>query len=217
MESLKGKMIVIFGDSYSTFEGCIPDGYPAYYYRGGREGATDVRAVEETWWARLCKQSGAEVLLNDSWSGSTVGYTGYNGDCSTSSSFIYRLRCLKESGFFLKNSVDTVCIFGGTNDSWADAPLGEMKFSDWEKKDLYFVLPALAYFAYAVKETLPNAEIVIIINTELKDEIADCFKAVAARYGLKAAVLCDIDKECGHPTVKGMAQICEQVLAVLAC
>ena len=41
--------IMIFGDSYSTFAGYIPDGYAVYYSTEERE-QTDVRRVEETWW-----------------------------------------------------------------------------------------------------------------------------------------------------------------------
>lgn len=29
------KNIIIFGDSYSTCEGCVPDGYPVYYSKNG--------------------------------------------------------------------------------------------------------------------------------------------------------------------------------------
>ena len=113
--------VLIFGDSYSTFENFIPDGYAAYYTKAGHPG-TDVRRVEETWWHQVITKADMNLILNNSWSGSTICYTGYNNtDCSQSSSFIYRLRKLIEQGFFEKNKVDTVFVFGGTNDSWADA------------------------------------------------------------------------------------------------
>ena len=28
--------VLIFGDSYSTFEGYVPEGYDVYYYKDGR-------------------------------------------------------------------------------------------------------------------------------------------------------------------------------------
>ena len=38
--------------------------------------------------------------------------------------------------FFRKNNIDTVFIFGGTNDSWLDeTPKGELRFSDWKEED----------------------------------------------------------------------------------
>ena len=71
--------IMIFGDSYSTFAGYIPDGYAVYYSTEERE-QTDVRRVEETWWHLLCTDHSFNLVRNDSWSGSTLGNTGYSGD-----------------------------------------------------------------------------------------------------------------------------------------
>ena len=39
---------VIFGDSYSTFENFIPDGYAVYYSEKERP-ETDVTKVSQTW------------------------------------------------------------------------------------------------------------------------------------------------------------------------
>ena len=201
------KNVMIFGDSYSTYEGYIPEGYDTYYPH------LDVCCVEETWWAKLVKAIDGNLLENNSWSGSTIGYTGYeNTDCSRFNSFIYRYKKRQEEGFFTKNKVDAVFVFGGTNDSWSNAPLGEMKFADWEEKDLFFVMPAICYFAYRLKTDLPKAEIVFVINTEIKEEIQNCMEELAMRYGVKAVRLHDISKDEGHPNKKGMSQICEQIL-----
>ena len=79
--------VLIFGDSYSTFKGFIPQGYVDYYRPEGNP-KTDLLHVEETWWHRLITKTESTLLLNDSWSGSTVCNTGYNGDCSKTNSFI---------------------------------------------------------------------------------------------------------------------------------
>ena len=201
------KNLLIFGDSYSTFQGYIPNGYATYYPK------LDVHNVEETWWTRYLEQTGEKLLQNNSWSGSTIGYTGYNNtDCSKSSSFICRYKKLQEEGFFEKNKVDTIFVFGGTNDSWADAPLGEMKFSDWEDKDLFQVLSAVCYFAYRLKTDLPNTQIVFIINTDIKKEIQNAMEEAAKYFGVKYIPLQNIDKENGHPTVKGMQSIAQQIM-----
>ncbi|MBR1677552.1 MAG: hypothetical protein IJ706_09625 [Clostridia bacterium] len=210
--------IVIFGDSYSTYERDIPNGYLSYYSPNGHPEGPDVTKMkeEETWWKQLIGLMDGKLLLNNSWSGSTIGYTGYDGaDCSKSSSFIYRYNQLKNAGFFETNNVDTVFVFGGTNDSWANAPLGELKFADWVEKDLFNVLPAISYFAYQLKNDLPNAKIILIINTEIKEEIQDALEKVAAYYDLQSIRLINIDKECGHPTKKGMKDICNQILKAL--
>ena len=92
--------VIIFGDSYSTFKGFIPDGYAVYYSEEERP-ETDVTKVSETWWHQVVNEANLNLVLNNSWSGSTIGYTGYNNsDCSKSSSFIYRLKELIENGFF---------------------------------------------------------------------------------------------------------------------
>ena len=204
------KNIIIFGDSYSTFEDHIPDGFITYYP------LLDVYQVEETWWSNFTQKANCNLIHNNSWSGSTIGYTGYdNVDCSKSSSFIYRYKKLKEEGFFEKNSVDTILVFGGTNDSWSDAPLGEMQFSNWEEKDLFNVLPAICYFAYLLKTDLPNVKTVFIINTDIKEKIQDAMEKAANYYSLQSVRLKNIDKLNGHPTKKGMIDICEQLLKSL--
>jgi len=207
--------VIIFGDSYSTYEGYIPEGYDTYYC-DSEESETDVRKVEETWWHQLVTETGMNLVLNNSWSGSTIGYTGYdNEDCSKSSSFIYRLETLTGKGFFRENRIDTVFVFGGTNDSWSEAPLGERKYENWEKEDLYSVLPAISYFFKTLKDTLPEADIYCLINTELKDEITDAMKEACQMYGVKAVAFENIDKECCHPTIKGMQDIKNFLLDVI--
>ncbi len=206
---------LIFGDSYSTFENFIPDGYAVFYYEKGRP-ETDVTKVTQTWWHQVVKEANLNLILNNSWSGSTIGYTGYNNaDCSQTSSFIYRLKQLKKHGFFQKNRIDTVFVFGGTNDNWSNAPLGEIKYEKWENKDLYFVLPAICYFLKNLKDTLPNADIYCLINTELKPEVSEGMKKACEKYGVKAVAFDQIDKKCGHPTIKGMLDIKDAVLDAL--
>lgn len=210
------KNIVIFGDSYSTYAGYIPNGYPTYYSKEGNPGLGPSKMeCKETWWGRLLAVTGDNLLLNDSWSGSPVCYTGYNGtDCSRFGSFICRFREYVRKGFFEKNKVDTVFVFGGTNDFWACAPLGEVKLSDWSEEDLYCVLPAFCHFMSALKAELPEAEICFIINTDMRAEIGNGIELAGKHFGVKTVRLHDIDKLEGHPTVKGMSEICEQVLAV---
>ena len=207
---MEKKNIIIFGDSYSTFQGYIPEKYDCYY---SEDKTCAVNRVEDTWWMRYINQTGSKLLLNDSWSGSTICYTGYyNKDCSETSSFICRLNKLRESGAFDKNDIDRVFVFGGTNDNWLGIPFGEMKFSEWKKEDLYNVFPAICYFGYLLNTYLPNTEKTVLVNTDLKPEIVDCFKTVCKQYNFSCIILHDIDKVDGHPSKLGMQQICEQIL-----
>ncbi len=210
---MKHKTVMIFGDSYSTYEGCIPEGY-AVYYSGHREKEPDVSSADKSWWGRLLRATNSTLVQNNSWSGSTIGYTGYNNaDCSSSSSFIYRFRKLKGEGFFENNKIDTLFVFGGTNDSWSGAPLGEFKYDGIEENDLYCVLPAIAHFAEQLSVTLTDTKIVFIANCDIKSELTDAMRSVCERYGFVYISLSGIDKLNGHPTELGMKQICEQVLA----
>ncbi len=206
---------IMFGDSYSTFENFVPDGYAVYYSENKRP-ETDVTKVEQTWWYSVVEKAELNLVLNNSWSGSTIGYTGYNNtDCSKSSAFIYRLKQLIENDFFQKNQIDTVFIFGGTNDSWSNAPLGEIKYSDCKENDLYCVLPAIYYFFKLLKQTLPQAKIYCLINTEIKPEIASCMKNTCQKYNITPITFDKINKKCGHPTIQGMQDIADTVLNTL--
>lgn len=208
--------LLIFGDSYSTFAGCIPAGY-AVYYSGHRDRGPDIDSADQSWWGMLINETGATLVRNDSWSGSTIGYTGYNGsDNSKSSSFIYRLEKLEAEGFFKENKIDTVLVFGGTNDSWSNAPLGEYAEEVADKKELYNVLPAIGCFFKKLRKTLPEAEIYGICNCDIKGEIVSAIKTACASVGGKEIELKAVDKLNGHPTPLGMVHIKDQVLAVVS-
>ena len=205
--------VFILGDSYSTFEKCVPEGY-AVWYRKDIVNDTDVNSVEHTWWKQLINSTDSEILLNCSWSGTTICHTGYGGDCSDKS-FIARFDRLAEEGYFEKNNVDTLFVFGGTNDSWCGAPLGEIKKDNWINDDLYNILPAIYCFFDLLKKALPNAEIYCLINTGLKKEVADSLKDAAQIHNITPIVFDKIDKQCGHPTIQGMKDIKTAVLKAL--
>ncbi len=205
------KDVVIFGDSYSTFKGFVPEGYSYWYGPGRPSDQTDVFRVEDTWWYPLSHELDLNIVRNDSWSGSTICFTGYGGeDLSGEKSFIARLLKLEAEGFF-REKIDTVIIFGGTNDSWANAPLGESKLDGFEREDFYSALPAVSYFIQKVKALLPEANIISVINTGLKPEIAEMMKTASEHNGVYYLELSDIGKQSGHPNVLGMSQIKEQI------
>ena len=203
--------IMIIGDSYSTYGGYIPQGYHAYY-SDAREEAPIVKGVEKTWWHQLIAENDLNLTLNDSFSGSTICNT-VREYLSVDTSFISRIDRYISENFFTENKINTLFIFGGTNDSWIDAPVGETKYAHWTEDDLKCVLPA---FCYLVDRTKEAAEKVIcIVNTGLKPEITAGFMEACEKNDVKCLVLKDIEKEKGHPTVLGMKQICEQIAAYL--
>lgn len=198
---------VIFGDSYSTFEGYNPKGY-ATYYSIQDPNESGVTKKEETWWHQVMDEGHFNLLHNNSWSGSTICYTGYDGDCSRSSSFIYRLEQKIEEGFFEQNEINTVFVMGATNDAWSGADCGEMKYDNFEKADLYKVLPAISYFFKTLRNAVPQAKIYCMINADyLTPEITKGFQDACGKYDLVEVYIKDLPVAGGHPTVEGMEHI----------
>lgn len=202
---------VIFGDSYSTFHGYIPQHYAAYYWQEP-DPCHGVNRLEQTWWHRLMTVTGATLVLNDSWSGSTVGYTGYPGDDTETMSFIARLEKYIAAEWFSDKDIDTVFIFGGTNDHWCGAEVGELQYTDWKKDDLYKVLPAICYFIHRLKGALPSARFIWLINTELGEAIPEGIRNACNHFGIEFIEFDNIEKIDGHPTPTGMNRIKDTVI-----
>ena len=206
--------VLILGDSYSTFEGYNPEGYDVWYSKNDN-GMTDVRDVTETWWHLLLSEGGASLVRNSSFSGTTVCHTGYNGSDCRGDSFVGRLDRLIESGFFKKNTIDTFFIFGLTNDCWAGSPVGEEKFADFSPSDLYSVAPAFSYMLKRAIEAAEGARIIFIMNYGLTDKLFSIAKNACSHFGIEFLPLSEFEVNEGHPTVRGMREIKEQVSAYL--
>lgn len=204
----KAKPVVsILGDSYSTFEGYIPAGNASWYATVPWENRTDVVNVRQTWWWQLINEGGYILGVNDSYSGATISYTGYNGEDYSDRSFLTRLPHL--------GSPDLLLIFGGTNDSWTGGPLGEYVYDNFTRGHLYEFRPALAKLLTEAQNRYPGTRIVFIVNTELKDEITESIVEICTHLDVEYVMLRDIDKLAGHPSIKGMEQIKNQILQYL--
>lgn len=202
------KSVSILGDSYSTYEGYLqPATNAIWYWKTPNREHTDVSSVTQTWWHIFIKENGYKLCQNNSFSGSTICNTGYNKEDYSNRSFIARMNNL--------GTPDIILIFGGTNDSWAGAPIGEYKYADWTKEELYQFRPAMAYMLHDMKERYPNVEIYFILNNELKPEVNESVETICKRYDIGCIVLRDIHKMSGHPSVKGMRQIADQVTSFI--
>ena len=197
--------VSILGDSYSTFEGYLtPDTMDIWYFPGKQDARrTDVENVGQTWWMQLIKKKNWKLELNNSWSGSTICYTGYRDEDYSRRSFITRVPAL--------GCPDIILIFGGTNDSWANAPIGDFKYSDWRRADLYTFRPAMACMLAKIKERYPTADVYVISNDGLKPEITGSMEQICKHYDVPMIQLHNISKTAGHPNVQGMMQIAEQL------
>ena len=199
--------ISILGDSYSTFQDYIPEGNEVWYSLPRDAKRTDVDNVKQTWWWQVVSNGGYLLECNDSWSGATICYTGYHDEDYSPRSFITRLPRL--------GSPDVLLIFGNTNDSWCGAQVGEYKYAGIKRADLFFYRPALAKLLNEAQERYPNVRIYFIQNTELRQEIVESTRTICQHYNIPVIELKDIEKQAGHPNIKGMKSIAEQVLKVI--
>lgn len=119
-KSLKGKKISILGDSISTYDGYLPNGYPAFYNDANLEN------VNNTYWMRFIKATDATLGVNSSYSGSHV--CGNSNDttgsvcCSTA-----RIDKLGENG-----DPDIIIINVGINDFGGST--GNKSIGTWNSK-----------------------------------------------------------------------------------
>ena len=202
------KAVSILGDSYSTYEDFVtPSTNELWYYAKNSDQKTDVKDVRQTWWHQLIKENGWRLAVNNSYSGATISYTGYDGNDYSPRSFNTRMDNLGQP--------DIIFIFGATNDSWAGSPIGDFKYEGIKKADLYEFRPALAHMLRWMTDRYVNTEIYFILNTELKEEINTSVKTICAHYGVPVITLTEVDKISGHPSVKGMRQIADQVNSFL--
>lgn len=201
--SAQTKKVSILGDSYSTFQGMNPEGYAPFYPND----KNDVTKVEQTWWSLYIKAMGYELEKNNSWGGTTICNTGYGGMDATKSSFNARYELL--------GNPDIIFVFGGTNDAWAQSPIGEYKYADWTKDDCKAFRPALACLLVNIQKKYPKAKVYALLNSELREEINESCREVCKHYNVPLIELHDIEKQNGHPSISGMKSICEQLIKAI--
>lgn len=203
------KSVSILGDSYSTFEGYVqPDTNLVWYFKTPPKGrSTDMVSVQNAWWHKFIKENNYRLCVNNSYSGATICNTGYRAEDYSDRSFMTRMKNL--------GCPDIIFVFGATNDYWAKSPLGEYKYADWTKEDLYSFRPAMAYLLENMIAYYPNVKIYFLLNDGLGKEINESVKTICGYYQVDCIELKGIDKMSGHPSVKGMSQINEQVKAYM--
>ena len=198
--SAQTKKVSVLGDSYSTYKGYIPDNYATFY----PDNNNDVKNVEETWWSLYIQAKGYQLEKNDSWGGTTICNTGYFGRNSSATSFNSRVDLLGDP--------DIIFVFGGTNDAWANSPVGEYKYENITEEDCKFFRPALALLLETLQKRYPKAQLCSLLNSELREEINESMRTVCQHYNVQLIELHDVEKQNGHPSISGMKSICEQIL-----
>ena len=113
----EGLGLSIMGDSISTYDGYIPEGFVVFYPLNG-----EVQDVSQTWWMKLLDDTGMELCRNDSSSGSTcVGDSLSIDDPKYGCSGLRTSLLAGEQG----RMPDIIIIYMGTNDLLIGVPLGD--------------------------------------------------------------------------------------------
>lgn len=196
--------VSILGDSYSTFKGKVePDTNLVYYpkYKNDRL-INDVTLPEQTWWWLLIENNGLQLEKDNSYSGATVCNTGYSGKDYSDRSFLTRADNL--------GNPDIIIMFGGTNDSWADVPLGN-DYRLRTKEAMYEFRPAFAATLEKLQKEYPKALIFNVSNSEIGKDITESMAEICEAYGVPNIQLELIDKQSGHPSINGMQQAARQI------
>ena len=110
---------------------------------------------------------------------------------------------------------DIILICGGTNDSWAGSPIGDYVYGNWTTEQLYYFRPAMAKMLYDLRGNYPTARLLFILNSELRESINESVHTICKHYDVECLDLKDIEKQAGHPSVKGMTAFAQQVAKAL--
>lgn len=109
--------ISIMGDSISTFDGWLPEGFYDFYPLNG-----EVKEVEQTWWKMLLQETELQLCVNASSSGSTCVGDSASTDDPQSGCSDYRISALADGE---GNAPDLILVYMGTNDVIQNIPLGD--------------------------------------------------------------------------------------------
>lgn len=127
--SLAGKTVSILGDSISTYQGWIPEGYACFY----PDPDNDIKDVSQTWWMQVIQNTGMSLLVNGSWSASAVCGDSRAEDSSAGCSSRRIVDLMGNTG----TVPDVILVYLGANDFFASIPLGKFSGTAEYRNDHY--------------------------------------------------------------------------------
>ncbi len=142
---MQRRKISILGDSISTYEGYNPYGY-SVYYREDRIVDNGLAGVDDTWWMQVISFLKGELLVNNSFSGSTVAGEFFPAACSDR-------RCVSLGEG--RETPDLILIEMGANDRGFEVPLGTE-----EEEDPTKFFGAYLLMLKKIKKNYPSAQII---------------------------------------------------------
>ncbi len=139
--------VSIMGDSISTYEGFNPAGYRVFY-DADRCAANGLSSAHDTWWMQVLDAMGAELLVNNSFSGSQV--TGEGFPCASG---FERTGALGTTDA----SPDLVLVYIGVNDFGFSVPC-DKEYAETPDEPTFF--EAYCTMLNRMHENYPGARIV---------------------------------------------------------
>ncbi len=209
---LAGLKLSVLGDSISTYKGYSNDaantnstiGSNNVYYNG-KNGLT---GVEDTWWMQTVNDTGMNLLVNNSWSGSFV----VGGLNSVDAGVGNRAENLHDNtGDNAGTLPDVIAVYMGTNDlsknvgDYTSAGFYDNSYVDSDGDGVYDDPTTFAH-AYAIMldkitKAYPEAEIFTFtilannwVNASVNEKINAAIQEISAHYG---ATVVDIYAETG--------------------
>ena len=232
MEHLQDKYFSIVGDSISTLADVS---YPAdaVYYTHQRKHDANIFTPEDTWWGQVLAAVGGKLLVNDSFSGSTV--------VKSPACFVESYTCSDERTSYLHKGdlmPDVIMIYMGTNDRGICAKPAATEAG--EETDLSIFSTAYDRMLQKLRANYPTSQIWCLTlpvcycsNNEHFafpyvhggwhiEQFCDTIRTCAQRYGCRvidayaqtAENPYDSMDGC-HPNAQGMTTIANAVLAEL--
>jgi len=220
------KYFSIIGDSISTFEGCSQPEYAAYYDTS-RKLENEIFKLSDTWWGMVIEHLGGELLVNNSFSGSTV--------CWHPQYDIQSYGCSDERTSGLgKDDIlpDVIIVFMGMND-WGRGM--SISSPDENTEDISSFSIAYMKMIERLKSNYPSSEIwclTLPVSTCRRrynftfpylyggihiEKYCNSIKECAERCGVRCIDIYDPlnpydTVDCFHPTADGMKSIANAVI-----
>ena len=230
--SYKNKYFSILGDSVSTFEG-FSEPKDAVFYDASKKLESDILSYSDTWWGLVIDRLCGKLLVNNSFSGSTVSYNSLyeipSYGCSDE-----RTKSLDKDGIL----PDVIIVFMGANDRGYGVPIDGIKDdSDYSEKPKTF-LAAYNLMLEKLHKNYPESEIwcltlpvgkcdarsdfkyPLVIDGIHISEYCDAIRKSAKVSGCRLIDLYNLVEFCDtidgfHPSVQGMKAIADAVISAL--
>ena len=228
----KNKKFSILGDSISTLEG-YSEPKTAVHYNHSYQPISGVRSISDTWWGQVIEQLEGKLLVNNSWSGSTVSrhplYEIPSYGCSEE-----RTSTLGKDG----ETPDVILVFMGINDWGMGMRSASNPLVKGSENDLSIFSVAYRVMLEKLKSNYPQAEIWCMTLPISRCTREENYQFNYYSRGRHLAEYCEgiekSGKECGchvidlyrleerydtvdgaHPTVSGMTTLARAVLEAM--